>query len=233
MKKLEPVFVIVFALSLITTHAIAEENLSKSNDWHEVVYEGSAEFKLDRNSLNIFASGNDGTTYAQWEKRVKNPIGMIATVQVTSTSGDGDKFIGIRGNIGTWGNNTFLAEIRLPEWDEKTKCINYRIRERNSENNTVRVWSYGYIGDWSGEWNTDDSIVIGFAKIQNEIWFYADNYNSKKNVKTGNCFVKVQPFPTSIVKNMGSLDEPYFAINTFVDGGGFISGSVENVMIVR
>lgn len=222
----------------MSTNVFAAENLSENNGWNGNVYQGdqqrSFSFNLpDDNTIEINANGNYGQAYAQWEKGLDDPIGMIADITINDTAGNGDKMIGIRGNIGTWGDTTFLAEIRVSEWQNKQRCISYRVRERDKDFNNVRIWANGYIGNFKNEWEYGDKISLGFAKVGSEIWFYASGYKSQMNTKDGNYFLKIAPFPTNVSKSMGLIENPYYAINAYAEKNGeVIEGKIENVYVI-
>jgi hypothetical protein len=158
------------ACTPMTDNCIA---ISDFSDW--LIKYGTDNIILNGSQINYSVQSTettDGFTLIRFDP--SNPIGMMATFDILSLNGVSR--LGIRQYVGTWGDNYLEAQIYIWDSDDKTLHIGYRVRVQNTNNNNVKVLSVGELGG-SNNYPTSD-ITIAFAKINNEIWFFAEGYDS-------------------------------------------------------
>jgi hypothetical protein len=176
---------IILAVALVlsfTSRVLAAEDLS---DWQENIWQGNISLTPDGTRLNVTADGSAGEAWRARYKDFANNVGLMVTVNVANVMGRPQ--IGIRKNVGkTPSGNWILAELSTDIYEDE-KRIRYRVRERDDESNTLRVLSVGYLGDYDGGWSIGQDLVLGLARVKNEIWFYTP---------ASGALIKVSPFDT-------------------------------------
>jgi len=164
-----PLIMILFiGFFAFQTVANAAENLE---DWTFFVWQGNITMSPSGTVVNVQTPGSDLEEWSRLSKNFPNALGLKATVNISSINGEAN--IGIRQNVGiNAAGNRILAEIYLAGYNGD-KGINFKIRERDDQGNTLKVIVTGHPGDWEGTWSSGQDVEIGLARISDyEICFY-------------------------------------------------------------
>jgi hypothetical protein len=105
-------------------------------------------------------------------KAFANAMGIAGTINVSAINGNAAAGFGMY--VGAINGNKIHVNISLQNGDQGTYVIKYVVRLANATNQFVGYLAYGYLGMMGTINNTD--MTIGFARVGNEIWFYADGY---------------------------------------------------------
>ena len=168
MKYLISIIILSAFICVSNSGAGAAENLE---DWTFYVWQGNITMTPSATVVNVQTPGSDLEEWSRLSKHFPGALGAIATVNISSVNGSAN--LGIRKNVGiNDAGNRILVEIRLNE-NNKDKDINFKIRERDDQGNTLAVIATGHPGDWEGTWSLGQNIEIGLAKISDyEICLY-------------------------------------------------------------
>ncbi len=215
-------FVLIFGLATVFP-AGAAELLTVAAGWQHDVWQGDTAFTPtgDNTSMTVTADGTDNVdTWGMWYKDFPNAIGGIASVNVSHIIGNTG--VGIRKYVGrSQAGNEIQAEVQVRS-RSGVNTVWYRVRERDQDHNTLRILSAGYVGTYENTWNTGEIIVIGLARVGNNIVFYSS---------TNPAFVIVNP----MVK-MADYGDTYFGITAWADpdngSTNAITAEVSNINIV-
>ncbi|MGE0083598.1 MAG: hypothetical protein AB7S75_04185 [Desulfococcaceae bacterium] len=150
----------------------AAENLA---DWKDYVWQGNVTMSHPGNVLSVSANGTNNVSMGRVYKNFSNAVGMYATVTVSQSSGESG--VGIRRNIGKAADgNKVMAELYVNEY-AGDKRIQYNIRKRDNDGNTLKVYARGYLGNFFDGWNIGQNVLIAFARVGDEVWFYTPQNN--------------------------------------------------------
>ncbi len=168
MKYLISIIILSAFVGIINDAASAEENLE---DWTFLAVEGNISITPVGTVAYIQTSGSEAEEWSRLSKNFPNALGFKATINISSINGNAS--IGIRKNVGiNEAGNRILAEMSLKE-NNGDKDINFKIRERDDEGNTLKVLATGHPGDWHGIWSLGQNVEVGLARISyHEICFY-------------------------------------------------------------
>ncbi len=151
----------------------AAENLA---DWKDYVWQGNVTMSHPGTVYTVNANGNNKEAMGRTYKNFPNAVGMSAIVNVSQSSGENG--IGIRRNIGkALDGSKVMAELYVNQF-EGNKRIQYKIRKRDDNGNTLKVYARGYMGDFFGIWETGQNVQIAFARVGDEVWFYTPQNNA-------------------------------------------------------
>ena len=145
------------------------------SDWSEYqdLLSNPVIFKTSGPYVNVITDGSIIEAWGKLYKRVSGAIGIMATINVRNVNGNAH--VGLQQYLGNWGDNNILAEIWVQRYEDR-HTIAYRIRERNVNHDTVRVWSLGLFGDSTEEWNEGENVTIALARVEEQILFFCAGY---------------------------------------------------------
>ncbi len=168
MKYLISIIILSAFIGVSNDAANAAENLE---DWTFFVWQGNITMTPSGTVVNVQTPGTDLEEWSRLSKNFPNALGLKATVNISSINGRAS--IGIRKNVGiNAAGNRILVEIYLSE-NNGDKDINFKIRERDAQGDTLKVIVTGHPGDWNGTWLLGQNVEIGLARISDyEICFY-------------------------------------------------------------
>ena len=168
MKYLISIIILFLFFGVSNDVSNAAENLE---DWTFDVWQGNITMTPSGTIVNVQTPGSDLEEWSRISKNFPSALGVIATFNISS--GNGSASTGIRKYVGiNDAGNRILAEMRLGDYNGR-KEINFRIRERDDEGNTLKVIVTGSPGDWDGAWSYGQNVEIGLARISDyEIGFY-------------------------------------------------------------
>jgi hypothetical protein len=150
------------------------DTISDFSDW--LIKAGADKIQLNGSQLNYSVQSTEAEDgFMLIRCNAANPVGIMATFNIVNMNGVSR--LGLRQYVGTWDNDYVEAQIWIADSDDGTFHIQYRVRVNNTTNNNIKVLSTGELGG-SNNYPTDSDITIAFAKINNEIWFFAENFGS-------------------------------------------------------
>jgi len=158
---------------LFSAGVYASENLS---DWKDYIWQGNVTVSHSGTVYTVNANGNSGKeSMGKTYKNFPNAVGFYASVNVSQCSGENG--VGIRRNIGKAADgNNVMAELYVNQF-EGNRRIQYKIRKRDKDGNTLKVYARGYLGDFFGIWEPGQNVLIAFARVGDEVWFYTPQNN--------------------------------------------------------
>lgn len=166
---------------LTVTYSIAGEDLS--DGWQAVYDPGPVSFSPSGETLNISAGNPTIDVWGKWYKRFYGSVGALATINISSTSGSSNAYIGVRKYIGQLASGNYIvADINVRDY-YSDHHIWYRVRERNQNHEHVRLIAMGYLSDFTGVWTTGEDIDIGIAYINGNIAFYTSKTDARGIVR--------------------------------------------------
>lgn len=170
-KRYFALTVCVLAL-LFSARVQAGENLG---DWKDYIWQGNVTISHPGTVLSMSANGTNKVSMGRIYKYFPDAVGMFASVKVSQSSGENG--IGIRQNIGKAADGSkVMAELYLNEYGGD-KRIQYNIRKRDASGNTLKVYARGYLGNFFDGWALGQNVLIAFARVGDEIWFYTPQNN--------------------------------------------------------
>jgi hypothetical protein len=201
---------------ILNLPAVASENL---NDWDVLIAQGNISLTPNGTSLDVTADGSTGYAWRALSKYFTNNVGLLVTINVADAKGK-EPQIGIRKNVGkTPSGNWVLAELYTDSYDSGNRQIRYRVQERDDTSKTLRVLAVGFLGGFGGAWSNGQDLVLGLARVENEIWFYSQE---------SRVLVKVSPLET-----MSALESEVQIFALAPEGAtNSISGTVSDIKIL-
>jgi len=168
---------IMFSLLILNiSNIIAAEVLS--DGWEELIDPGPISFSASGEVLNVSAGDTAADVWGVWRKSFDGAVGAVATINVSSTNGASNSFLGLRKYIGQVASGNYIvAEISVRDY-YTDKHIWYRVRERNQNHVNIRTIGIGYLGDFSDYWDTGEDVAIGLAYIGGNIVFYTSKIDA-------------------------------------------------------
>ncbi len=116
------------------------------------------------------ASGRDAAGADDWSGFF--PRGLVATVKVTSVSGDAR--VGIRVLAGKHNAADVYFEVWLDSWDDTT-TVRYGAFEESADGSKNQL-SVGVFGEWSSGWNPGQTLQLAVVWFGEEAWAYVSGY---------------------------------------------------------
>lgn len=116
-------------------------------------------------STNLTAE-KDASSPGDWSEFF--PRGLVATVNVTSVSGDAR--VGIRVLAGKHNAADLYFEVWLDSWDG-TSTVRYGAFEESADG-TKNQLSVGVFGEWSSGWNPGETLQLAVVWFGEEAWAY-------------------------------------------------------------
>ncbi len=172
MRKWYVAFAVSVPVLLFFAQVQAAENLT---DWEAYVWQGNVAMSHSGTALSVSANGSSKVAMGRIYKNFPNAVGMYASVNVPQSSGENG--VGIRRNIGKAADGSkVMAELYLNEYGGD-KRIQYNIRKRDSNGNTLKVYARGYLGNFLDGWESGQNVLIAFARVGDEVWFYTPQNN--------------------------------------------------------
>jgi len=170
-SKLFLLLFVLLSISMLTvTYANAAEDLS--DGWQAVYDPGPVSFSPSGETLNISAGNPTSDVWGKWYKRFNGAVGALATINISSTSGTSNAYIGVRKYIGQLASGNYIvADINVRDYFSD-QHIWYRVRERNQSGQHIRLIAMGYLGDFTGFWTSGENIDVGVAYVNGNIAFY-------------------------------------------------------------
>ncbi|MEZ4529293.1 MAG: hypothetical protein R2941_25570, partial [Desulfobacterales bacterium] len=173
MKKWYVALGLGLVLAVFSAEIQAAENLA---DWKAYVWQGNVAMSHSGTALSVSADGGSKVAMGRIYKNFPNAVGMFASVNVPQSSGENG--VGIRRNIGKAADGSrVMAELYLNEYGGD-KRIQYNIRKRDSNGNTLKVYARGYLGNFFDGWESGQNVLIAFARVGDEVWFYTPQNNA-------------------------------------------------------
>ncbi|MEE4355215.1 MAG: hypothetical protein V2I97_02030 [Desulfococcaceae bacterium] len=166
-RKMKSLFVgIVLLFSITEVHALSLSPVSSLSDWTAVP---AGKFNFSGNTATISTTGK-----ASIHKEYSGGTGIISTVNIESASGNASA--GLAMEAGSVGAYRVHVNLGLMKQTESHYTLYYQIQLRDADGNTVNELAYGM---QTREISNPD-IVIGIARVDNEIWIYGDNFSLTK-----------------------------------------------------
>jgi len=181
-------------------HSIPAESLTDAAGWSEYIDSPSVVFTPDGEAAELMhVQANAATDQDAWGKRDKyfqnqsgdQAVGAMATIQVSAISGYWAS-AGLSQYVSKTANgHKIRADIRVHYWGQDNDYgISYRVLERDSLHNTIRTVARGNLGNWDGNWGINQNVKIGFAYVDEQLYFYRPGNG-------GLVSVKLNAFPTT------------------------------------
>ena len=220
------IFVLLFGLATAFSTGAAEI-LTVAAGWEHDASDGDTTFTPigDNTRMTVTADGEGNVeAWGMLFKHFPDAIGGIAAVNVSQITGNSG--VGIRKYVGrSQAGNEILAEVQVRS-RSGVNTVWYRVRERRRDidGNIIftRILSAGYVGTYENTWHTEETIVIGLARMGNNIVFYSS---------TNPAFVIVNP-----MAEMADYGDTYLGIFAWADpdNGSInaITAEVSNINIV-
>ena len=172
MKKWHMTLAVSVLAVMFSASVQAAENLT---DWKDYVWQGNVTMSHPGTVLSVSANGTNKVSMGRVYKNFPNAVGMFASVKVSQSSGENG--LGIRQNIGKAADgNKVMAELYVNEYGGD-KRIQYNIRKRDTDGNTLKVYARGYLGNFFDGWELGQTVLIAFARVGDEVWFYTPQNN--------------------------------------------------------
>ena len=154
------------------TYAAPVTAVDFGDGWSEYL-ENDVSFSPNGTTLSTVARGTTTFAWGGYSRAYNDAVGVAANVNVSSTgtNPNNDVEVGLRKIIGyTSEGNSIQAVISVGEF-RGGRRINYQVRERNPEHETVKHYARGVLGNYSGAWELNDSVQITFASLGNTVAF--------------------------------------------------------------
>jgi len=223
MKSRSAILVLVAALVLFVTNSAMALYFSEPqvlDDWPDNVISGDYSSQVSGTQMQMSVVGADGNrAYGDRRMAFTDSVGAMATYNVSSVEGDNvnmgmSQIIGYT-STGTW----ILATIELDTFAGDNR-IRYLVREYDpSTSQTIKTWSVGNLGGYSGGWKINENVTIAFGRIGTQIYFYSPSMD---------VFAIIQPLDFA-----GFLSGPVILFGwTDTKSGNSMTATISNVMIL-
>ena len=192
------------------------------DSWESYVEQGDVTITTQGSSAMISASSaQESYGWGQIDKDFPGSCGASATfsMQTLSNPSSADATIGLRKYLGmNSSGNVLLAEIYLLCW-QGDYSVYYKIRERTTDYQTVKILARGRLGDYKDAFNLKDEVTIGLGKTGCDVVFYSTTVPGL--TKVSNCNFSDYP--------AGYADDVDIAV--YCDSNSNVTGTVNNVNI--
>lgn len=177
------VIALIFIVNCRTSYALSIVPVNSFTDWYEQEQLGQFSFSGASTSVTTDSEGNLSKTYS-------NAVGILSNINISKMEGQASSGLGM--NLGFFGENRVHVNIGVEEYNNNS-TIYYYIRLRDSDNNFIQDLAYGRFGG-RDEPIIGKNITVGFVRVGNEIWLYAEGYSIVKwcpfeQMTTGQDFV--------------------------------------------
>ena len=149
--------------------------VSEFSNWTINYGDGEHQITPSGSQLDLYVSGTATSEgFAQIRYNADTPIGIMATFDINNINGSR---VGIRKYVGTWENNYVEAQAYINKSSDYQLHITYRVRIQDTNNNTDKVLTLGEIGGVNN-YPAFSGITIALARVDNEVWFWADGFDT-------------------------------------------------------
>ncbi len=167
MKKKSCIPIFAFLITLVSFPLYAGE---KPDEWEQYIWQGNITLSASETELRIIAKGDRKEALGKIYRTFDNAAGIFAEVNISQSSGEVG--VGLRQNVGTAADgNRIMAEVYVNEYNGN-KRIQYKVRKRDPDGSTLKMYARGYLGDFQNAWENGRNLLIAFARVNDEIWFY-------------------------------------------------------------
>ncbi|MEZ4528355.1 MAG: hypothetical protein R2941_20775 [Desulfobacterales bacterium] len=155
--------IFVLAAGSSQSYALSLIPVDNFNDWQKA--EPASQYIHSGNALSLSTAGK-----ANIQKEYADGMGILCTFNIESASGTASG--GLAMDAGYMGNDKLHVNLGISKWGDNYS-VYYQIQRRDVNNNIIEELAYG--GQIKAISNPN--LVIGIARVANEIWLYADGYS--------------------------------------------------------
>jgi len=152
-----------FSINSAKCYALSLNPVDSFHDWQES--EPAGQFIRSGNTTSLLTSGK-----SNMQKEYPGAVGMLCSVNIESVSGSASA--GLAMDAGSIGNDRIHVNLGVSRWGDNYS-VYYQIQRRDSNNSVLEELAYG----GQTKLITNPNLLIGLARVENEIWLYAEGYS--------------------------------------------------------
>ena len=159
-------------------NAFFEQNRTLENldDWNTSYVGSHATYTKAGTTADVTLNGNGtGEADINFSKNFTDAKGIIGTINLASID---QASVGFGMYIGKLNGYDVHTNINFSEWDSQLN-IRYKLRLKDSNNNTIETLAWGYMPATTGTTLGQD-VRVGFVKFENAVHFY---FNGEELIK--------------------------------------------------
>jgi hypothetical protein len=184
-------------------------------DWEILKRSGTPEINVSGTVVTFSANGLNGTEFANVRKTIPETIGVLAEIEVSAINGN-NAWCGISKVLGTIPSGNYIQALVELVDDLGGKVVRFRVRELDTNFAEVKIIAYGYLGDSKNGWKTGQTVLVGLARLGDDVYFYTP---------ANGAFIKIQ-----LLQKMDPLDSLTIIYVWAEDGPNSIDATVGNLV---